>query len=357
MSSSTDHSGRLILATATAAAAAASIISYSLFKYQQTNTHTTQENYPSPAILLSSRPHHHTTTVSPPSTFTSKADPFDPRPRSGYLSWDDYFMSVAFLSSQRSKDPNKQVGACIVDANQVICGIGYNGFPRGCPDEHLPWAKQSVHNDPLATKYPYVCHAEMNAILNKNGASIEGAKMYVTMFPCNECAKLMIQAGIKEVIFHEDKMAIKDTNSSKSKSSNSNSNSRSSGVINGNRPESPPNKDGFKQAEQYAASKRLLEMAGIKVRQHRFKRPVVLELSNDVGATSLPLSTSVFVQGGGRREVGAGGEEGSRMTSTSARSTGGKMMVVEEELEGKDLTKSFLNAIYEPPKPETSVNW
>jgi dCMP deaminase len=266
-------------------------------------------------------------------------------------------MSVAFLSSQRSKDPNKQVGACIVDANQVICGIGYNGFPRGCPDEHLPWAKQSVHNDPLATKYPYVCHAEMNAILNKNGASIEGAKMYVTMFPCNECAKLMIQAGIKEVIFHEDKMAIKDTNSSKSKSSNSNSNSRSSGVINGNRPESPPNKDGFKQAEQYAASKRLLEMAGIKVRQHRFKRPVVLELSNDVGATSLPLSTSVFVQGGGRREVGAGGEEGSRMTSTSARSTGGKMMVVEEELEGKDLTKSFLNAIYEPPKPETSVNW
>lgn len=250
-------------------------------------------------------------------------------------------MSVAFLSSQRSKDPNKQVGACIVDTNQVICGIGYNGFPRGCPDERLPWAKQSRHNDPLTTKYPYVCHAEMNAILNKNGASIEGAKMYVTMFPCNECAKLMIQAGIKEVVFHEDKMAIKNTNGI---TNNSN------GGINSNRPDSPPNKDGFKQAEQYAASKRLLEMVGVKVRQHRFKIPVVLELSNDVGVTAIPLSRSVVVQG-------EGGEGGSRLTSTSARSTGGKMMVVEEELEGKDLTKSFLNAIYEPPKSETSGDW
>lgn len=114
-------------------------------------------------------------------------------------------MSVAFLSAQRSKDPNKQVGACIVDSSNVICGIGYNGFPRGCPDTHLPWAKCSVTGDPLETKYPYVCHAEMNAILNKNGASVAGAKMYVTMFPCNECAKLMIQAGIAEIVYHEDK--------------------------------------------------------------------------------------------------------------------------------------------------------
>lgn len=114
-------------------------------------------------------------------------------------------MAVAYLSSQRSKDPNKQVGACIVDQNNVICGIGYNGFPRGCPDSKLPWAKLSRNGSKLDTKYPYVCHAEMNAILNKNGASVVGSKVYVTMFPCNECAKLMIQAGIAEIIFHEDK--------------------------------------------------------------------------------------------------------------------------------------------------------
>jgi dCMP deaminase len=121
------------------------------------------------------------------------------------LSWDDYFMAVAFLSAQRSKDPNKQVGACIVDRANVICGIGYNGFPRGCPDSRLPWAKRAPDGDPLRTKYPYVCHAEMNAILNKNGASVAGARVFVTMFPCNECAKLLIQAGIAEIVYHEDK--------------------------------------------------------------------------------------------------------------------------------------------------------
>lgn len=128
-----------------------------------------------------------------------------PFPPCRYLSWDDYFMAVAFLSAQRSKDPAKQVGACIVNQNKVICGIGYNGFPRGCPDRELPWAKRSRNGDPLETKYPYVCHAEMNAILNKNGASVEGATVYVTMFPCNECAKLLIQAGVAEIVFHEDK--------------------------------------------------------------------------------------------------------------------------------------------------------
>ncbi|MEW5307253.1 MAG: hypothetical protein WDW36_009661 [Sanguina aurantia] len=135
-----------------------------------------------------------------------RVDPFDPSPRSGYLSWDDYFMAVAFLSSQRSKDPNKQVGACIVSAEQVILGIGYNGFPRGCPDSTLPWAKKSASGDPLDTKYPYVVHAEANALLNKNAASVKGACVYVTMFPCNECAKLLIQAGITEVIYHEGKV-------------------------------------------------------------------------------------------------------------------------------------------------------
>ena len=110
-------------------------------------------------------------------------------------------MSVAFLSAQRSKDPNKQVGAVIVGPERVICGVGYNGFPRGCADDHLPWAKKSKTNDPTETKYAYVCHAEMNAIMNKNSQSLHGATVYVTMYPCNECAKLIIQSGIREVVY------------------------------------------------------------------------------------------------------------------------------------------------------------
>ncbi|KXZ48352.1 hypothetical protein GPECTOR_28g759 [Gonium pectorale] len=136
-----------------------------------------------------------------------RRDPTDPAPRSGSLSWDDYFMALAFLSAQRSKDPNKQVGAVIVNADNVILGIGYNGFPRGCCDSDLPWAKVATGPDgrpsPLGTKYPYVVHAEANALLNKNAASVAGARVYVTMFPCNECAKLLIQAGIREVVYHE----------------------------------------------------------------------------------------------------------------------------------------------------------
>ncbi|KAI8468282.1 MAG: cytidine deaminase-like protein [Monoraphidium minutum] len=120
--------------------------------------------------------------------------------------WDDYFMSVAFLSAQRSKDPNKQVGAVIVSPDNIILSIGYNGFPRGCPDGALPWAKKSRSGNVLDTKYPYVVHAEANALLNKNQASVAGTRVYVTMFPCNECAKLLIQAGITEVIYHESKV-------------------------------------------------------------------------------------------------------------------------------------------------------
>lgn len=128
-----------------------------------------------------------------------QAHPFTP----SYLSWDDYFMALAFLSAQRSKDPSKQVGACIVSPARIILGIGYNGFPRGCADSRLPWAKRATSGGALATKYPYVCHAEMNAILNKNAANVAGATLYVTMFPCNECSKLLIQAGIREVVFYE----------------------------------------------------------------------------------------------------------------------------------------------------------
>uniref|UniRef100_A0A804QY48 dCMP deaminase n=1 Tax=Zea mays TaxID=4577 RepID=A0A804QY48_MAIZE len=120
--------------------------------------------------------------------------PFDPVKREGYISWDDYFMAIAFLSAERSKDPNRQVGACLVSQEGIILGIGYNGFPRGCSDDKLPWAKKSASGDPLETKFPsYVVHAEVNAILNTNHASAAGQKLYVTMFPCNECAKIIIQ--------------------------------------------------------------------------------------------------------------------------------------------------------------------
>jgi len=121
--------------------------------------------------------------------------------RKGYLSWDEYFMGVAHLSSLRSKDESSQVGACIVNTKNRIVGIGYNGFPIGCDDEVFPWEREG---DFLDTKYPYVVHAEPNAILNSS-VDLDGAKMYVTLFPCNECAKLIIQSGIKEVIFLSDK--------------------------------------------------------------------------------------------------------------------------------------------------------
>ncbi|XP_018431722.1 PREDICTED: deoxycytidylate deaminase isoform X1 [Nanorana parkeri] len=123
--------------------------------------------------------------------------------REDYLEWCEYFMAVAFLSAQRSKDPSSQVGACIVNPENKIVGIGYNGMPNGCPDDVLPWARKAAHN--LDTKYPYVCHAELNAIMNKNSADVKGCVLYVALFPCNECAKLIIQAGIKEVIYMSDK--------------------------------------------------------------------------------------------------------------------------------------------------------
>ena len=122
--------------------------------------------------------------------------------REGYLSWDEYFMGVAMLSGMRSKDPNSQVGACIVSQDNKILSMGYNGFPKGCSDDEFPWAREG---DPIDTKYLYVTHSELNAILNYRGGSLEGAKLYVSLFPCNECAKAIIQSGIKEVIYGIDK--------------------------------------------------------------------------------------------------------------------------------------------------------
>ena len=131
--------------------------------------------------------------------------------RKNYISWDEYFMAIAKLSAMRSKDPNTQVGACIVSDDNRILSIGYNGAPNGFSDERFPWARDGAN---LETKYPYVCHAEMNAILNYRGTKkeFENAKIYVDLFPCNECAKLIIQSGIKEVIYLSDKYNGTDEN-------------------------------------------------------------------------------------------------------------------------------------------------
>lgn len=124
--------------------------------------------------------------------------------RTDYISWDEYFMGVAILSSMRSKDPGTQVGACIVSPNNKILSMGYNGFPIGCSDDEFPWNREG---DPLDNKYFYSTHSELNAILNYRGGSLENCKIYVTLFPCNECAKAIIQSGIKEIVYGCDKYA------------------------------------------------------------------------------------------------------------------------------------------------------
>lgn len=124
--------------------------------------------------------------------------------RENYISWDEYFMGVALLAAMRSKDPGTQVGACIVNADKKILSTGYNGFPTGISDDNFPWAREGEF---LETKYPYVCHAELNAILNQPGTSLQGCSIYVALFPCNECCKAIIQAGISEVVYLSDKYA------------------------------------------------------------------------------------------------------------------------------------------------------
>ena len=120
--------------------------------------------------------------------------------RQDYISWDESFMGVALLASKRSKDPNTQVGACVADSNNIILSTGYNGFPIGCSVDEYPWNREGDD-----TKYPYVVHAELNTILNANGKNLRGSRIYVSLFPCNECAKAIIQAGIKEVVYLSDK--------------------------------------------------------------------------------------------------------------------------------------------------------
>ena len=155
--------------------------------------------------------------------------------RSNYISWDEYFMGIALLSGERSKDPNSQVGACIVSPDNKILSIGYNGFPIGCSDDEIPWDREG---DFVDTKYPYVCHSELNAVLNYTGSTLKQSRIYVTLFPCNECAKAIIQSGIKEVIYMSDK---------------------------------------YKDTDSVKVSKKMLDMAGVKYTQYKSKG-VKLEL-------------------------------------------------------------------------------
>lgn len=122
--------------------------------------------------------------------------------RADYINWDEYFMGVAMLAARRSKDPNTQVGACIVSPDNIIISTGYNGMPKGCSDDEFPWERTGEE-----TKYPYVVHAELNAILNANGRDLRGSRLYVALFPCNECAKAIIQSGVAEVVYLSDKYA------------------------------------------------------------------------------------------------------------------------------------------------------
>ena len=128
--------------------------------------------------------------------------------RENYLKWDEYFMGIALLSAMRSKDPGTQVGGCIVSPNNRIMSVGYNGMPSGCSDDDYPFDREVA---PLDTKYLFVCHEELNAILKHRGNSLEGCRIYTTLFPCNECAKALIQAGIKEIIYMQDKYADTDS--------------------------------------------------------------------------------------------------------------------------------------------------
>ena len=153
--------------------------------------------------------------------------------RSDNICWDEYFMGIASLSALRSKDPSTQVGACVVDQDHKVVSIGYNGMPRRIEDEALPWG----HGEGLDSKYLYVCHAEFNAILNtRNGSALNGCSIYVTLFPCNECAKAIIQVGIREVVYLSDKHA-DDT--------------------------------------IYLASRKLFELAGVKVRAYEGRSPEI----------------------------------------------------------------------------------
>ncbi|MBN2617283.1 MAG: dCMP deaminase family protein [Spirochaetales bacterium] len=158
--------------------------------------------------------------------------------RGNYISWDEYFMGIALLSGKRSKDPNTQVGACIVKDNKII-GMGYNGLPKGCDDDEYPWDKEG---DFLNTKYPYIVHAELNAILNSIHSNLKDSIIYVALFPCNECAKAIIQSGIKKVVYLSDK---------------------------------------YKDSDVFKASRKLFNSAGVILEQLDIKDEIIISIDKD----------------------------------------------------------------------------
>lgn len=162
--------------------------------------------------------------------------------RLNYLTWDEYFIALAKLTAMRSKDPSTQVGACIVSADNRILSVGYNGAPNGFDDDNFPWNRQGEN---LETKYPYVCHAEMNAVLNYRGTrkDFENARIYVDLFPCNECAKIIIQSGIKEVVYLSNK---------------------------------------YKDSENNIASRRLFDSCGIEYHQLDLEKQITIEITPKV---------------------------------------------------------------------------
>ncbi len=157
------------------------------------------------------------------------------------ISWDEYFMSIAVLSALRSKDPNTKVGACIVSPDHKVLSLGYNGMPIGVDDHQIPWGRKEEGKSVLDTKYPYVCHAELNAILN-SAHNLQNSILYVTLFPCNECTKACIQAGIKKIIYISDK---------------------------------------YHDSEDEIAARRMLDMVGIPYEQYQGRIPTI-EFENDL---------------------------------------------------------------------------
>lgn len=162
--------------------------------------------------------------------------------RLNYLTWDEYFIALAKLTAMRSKDPSTQVGACIVSEDNRILAVGYNGAPNGFDDDNFPWDRQGEN---LETKYPYVCHAEMNAVLNYRGTrkDFENARIYVDLFPCNECAKIIIQSGIKKVIYLSNK---------------------------------------YKDSENNIASRRLFDSCGVEYHQLDLEKQITIEITPKV---------------------------------------------------------------------------
>lgn len=160
--------------------------------------------------------------------------------REDYFGWDEAFMQICRIIAQRSKDPNTQNGACLVNDKNIVIGLGYNGFPRGCSDESLPWGREGDFCD---KKYAYVVHAEENAVLNANNLT-DGTKLYCTLFPCNECAKVIIQKGIKEIIYEDDK---------------------------------------YRQDDIWRASRKMLALAGIRCRQYVPKNNLIFKEANKKG--------------------------------------------------------------------------